>query len=220
MSPPGRFLKKNSLTSLWEDVGDEVAREKASQALRDAVSALMSNPWNSSPEKLNQSMEQISQEHRRSSSDPCRAAESPGYLGKRDRQHQWREEQSRPSPAYSAPLRPRPVYSTPHDLPPVTPASVTSAKRRRYVPPSTPYDLSSLPIPASPIRMPTAQPNPTPRARYPTQHSNNDPGLDTPGVILGEIQAASSDFDLFNGELLESGDEDPRGAGALRSDTF
>ena len=38
LDPSGRFLKKNSLKKCWEDVGDEVAREKASQALRDAVS--------------------------------------------------------------------------------------------------------------------------------------------------------------------------------------
>jgi len=35
-----RFLKRNTQTNLWEDVGDEVAREKASQVLRDAVAAL------------------------------------------------------------------------------------------------------------------------------------------------------------------------------------
>jgi len=41
MSPPGRFLKKNNATGTWEDVGDDVAREKASQVLRDAVSLLI-----------------------------------------------------------------------------------------------------------------------------------------------------------------------------------
>jgi len=38
MSPPGRFLKRNAFNEQWEDVGDDVAREKTSQALRDAVS--------------------------------------------------------------------------------------------------------------------------------------------------------------------------------------
>jgi len=38
MDPPGRFLKRHTFTEEWEDVGDDVAREKASQALRDAVS--------------------------------------------------------------------------------------------------------------------------------------------------------------------------------------
>jgi hypothetical protein len=40
MQPPGRFLKRNPVTSEWEDVGDEYAREKASQVLRDAVALL------------------------------------------------------------------------------------------------------------------------------------------------------------------------------------
>jgi hypothetical protein len=33
--PPGRFLKLNEKTSLWNDVGDKKAREKTSQALRE-----------------------------------------------------------------------------------------------------------------------------------------------------------------------------------------
>lgn len=34
-SPPGRFLKLNKNTGKWHDVGDEKAREKTSQALRE-----------------------------------------------------------------------------------------------------------------------------------------------------------------------------------------
>ncbi|CAB9523570.1 Nitrilase family, member 2 [Seminavis robusta] len=40
MQPSGRFLKRNPITSEWEDVGNEYAREKASQVLRDAVALL------------------------------------------------------------------------------------------------------------------------------------------------------------------------------------
>lgn len=36
LDPPGRFLKRNDRTGEWEDVGDDKAREKVSQALRDA----------------------------------------------------------------------------------------------------------------------------------------------------------------------------------------
>lgn len=44
LKPPGRFLKRTSTTShCWLDVGDELAREKASQVLRDAV-ALVCEP--------------------------------------------------------------------------------------------------------------------------------------------------------------------------------
>ncbi len=34
-SPPGRFLKLNKKTEKWRDIGDEKAREKTSQALRE-----------------------------------------------------------------------------------------------------------------------------------------------------------------------------------------
>ncbi len=40
LDPPGRFLKKNTANDKWEQVDDSVAREKASQTLRDAVTAL------------------------------------------------------------------------------------------------------------------------------------------------------------------------------------
>ena len=40
LDPPGRFLKQDQNTKEWVDVGDITAREKASQVLRDAASAL------------------------------------------------------------------------------------------------------------------------------------------------------------------------------------
>lgn len=33
--PPGRFLKLDEKTGMWNDVGDKKAREKTSQALRE-----------------------------------------------------------------------------------------------------------------------------------------------------------------------------------------
>ena len=35
MDPPGRFLKLNEDTGLWDDIGDEAARVKCSQTLRE-----------------------------------------------------------------------------------------------------------------------------------------------------------------------------------------
>jgi hypothetical protein len=35
LDPPGRFLKLNNATKLWDHVGDRKAREKTSQALRE-----------------------------------------------------------------------------------------------------------------------------------------------------------------------------------------
>eukprot|EP00523_Entomoneis_sp_CCMP467_P010803 CAMPEP_0168725362 /NCGR_PEP_ID=MMETSP0724-20121128/4113_1 /TAXON_ID=265536 /ORGANISM="Amphiprora sp., Strain CCMP467" /LENGTH=448 /DNA_ID=CAMNT_0008772141 /DNA_START=139 /DNA_END=1485 /DNA_ORIENTATION=- len=40
LKPPSRFLKRSNSTGEWEDVGDDIAREKASQVLRDAVALL------------------------------------------------------------------------------------------------------------------------------------------------------------------------------------
>lgn len=37
MNPPGRFLQKNESTNLWYDIGDQKAREKTSQALREGA---------------------------------------------------------------------------------------------------------------------------------------------------------------------------------------
>ena len=34
-SPPGRFLRKDEETGLWDDIGDEDARIKCSQTLRE-----------------------------------------------------------------------------------------------------------------------------------------------------------------------------------------
>lgn len=39
MKPPGRFLEQDKKTKLWSDVGDEKAREKTSQALREKTPA-------------------------------------------------------------------------------------------------------------------------------------------------------------------------------------
>ena len=35
LSPPGRFLRKDEETGLWDDIGDEDARIKCSQTLRE-----------------------------------------------------------------------------------------------------------------------------------------------------------------------------------------
>lgn len=35
LEPPGRFLKQDVTTKLWNDIGDEMARQKCSQALRE-----------------------------------------------------------------------------------------------------------------------------------------------------------------------------------------
>jgi len=142
MEPPGRFLKKDSVSGLWEDVGDEVAREKASQALRDAVSQKYDGPGNVSPHQM-RSKERASiprpQLHRRTSSDPCVAGEHSSD-SRKARMQEWREETMiRPSasipphPHHSSRSHSTPGYSS--DFTAVTPApgpEYHSTKRRRY----------------------------------------------------------------------------------------
>lgn len=43
LHPPARFLKRDVEKGGWVDVGDDIAREKASQVLRDAVAVLEGN---------------------------------------------------------------------------------------------------------------------------------------------------------------------------------
>lgn len=40
LSPPGRFLTKNAMTGLWQEVDDKRAAEKTAQALRDGAAPL------------------------------------------------------------------------------------------------------------------------------------------------------------------------------------
>lgn len=40
LDPPGRFLDKDTLSSLWHDIGHKKAVEKTSQALRDGAAML------------------------------------------------------------------------------------------------------------------------------------------------------------------------------------
>eukprot|EP00521_Asterionellopsis_glacialis_P008046 CAMPEP_0195283752 /NCGR_PEP_ID=MMETSP0707-20130614/2196_1 /TAXON_ID=33640 /ORGANISM="Asterionellopsis glacialis, Strain CCMP134" /LENGTH=417 /DNA_ID=CAMNT_0040342979 /DNA_START=158 /DNA_END=1411 /DNA_ORIENTATION=+ len=144
MIPPGRFLKKDSASGLWEDVGDEVAREKASQALRDAVSQKYDGPGSVSPQQM-RPKEQASiprpQLHRRTSSDPGVSGEHSSD-SRKARMQEWREE-TMIRPSVSDPPQPQshhssrshstPVYSS--DYAAVTPAQGVeyhSTKRRRY----------------------------------------------------------------------------------------
>ena len=43
MKPPGRFLKRDSVSGTWQDIGDDAAREKTSQAMRDAIAVSIDN---------------------------------------------------------------------------------------------------------------------------------------------------------------------------------
>mmetsp|Transcript_22772 Transcript_22772/g.34454 ORF Transcript_22772/g.34454 Transcript_22772/m.34454 type:complete len:341 (-) Transcript_22772:72-1094(-) len=122
LDPPGRFLRKNNLTGEWEDVGDDIAREKTSQVLRDAVS-FATQP------KVGQSHEAV-QEHppEQTFDNIPRAASAPPTA----RRRQWEDMTYATPPHYHPPLHMMP----PDFYPPRAHApgshSDPSAKRPRY----------------------------------------------------------------------------------------
>ena len=82
MSPAGRFLKRDPVSLIWQLVPDELAREKASQCLRDAVAMLKkrrtsgSSKSESSQKDENDSEEPLPISYR-SALEPKRKATTP-----------------------------------------------------------------------------------------------------------------------------------------------
>lgn len=60
--PPGRFLKQDSTTLTWKDVGDVLAREKTSQVLRDAVKSYKKLPPHLRKNEVSSSKQQSTKE--------------------------------------------------------------------------------------------------------------------------------------------------------------
>jgi hypothetical protein len=201
MNPPGRFLKKDNAAGTWEDVGDDIAREKASQVLRDAVSLTSQSPTqdDSDEDREKQMEENNNSEHRRSSS-------APPLMHKNARRRPWDEtsEQARyehyETPAYTSSMSS--CYTYP---PPVTPSS----KRRRYHSDIT-WDerLAASYHPSSHERYPYqeyARPASYPDVSRSAPYVHNQ---GSPSGLMGHVHSALDEFDLFNGELLKSDTEE------------
>jgi len=133
MKPPGRFLRKDPKTNKWEDVGNDIAREKTSQVLRDAVAYTTAPP--PSPSKR-PSLE---------SKSPVAARNDTSFQRQRETEEDEREylqsavvRQPAPrevrSPSYYHFRHPY-INITPQPVPfhlPVTPASSEARKRPRF----------------------------------------------------------------------------------------
>mmetsp|Transcript_1579 Transcript_1579/g.2417 ORF Transcript_1579/g.2417 Transcript_1579/m.2417 type:complete len:322 (-) Transcript_1579:1424-2389(-) len=198
MNPPGRFLKKDSKTGAWEDVGDDIAREKTSQVLRDAVSILLGR---SSP---NVYVEEADFE------------ETPGEIP-----------QSLPAPHFSTmkqPMKSRSWEEMRGNTPPQKTMSEEYYSSQSYdsnnVPPSkrTKYyidswDRSGAPWPYHrarrsirfPVQMATTHSHPSQSHAYRAEQSQNPESV--PSLKVLHKNAVLEEFDLFNGELLNSDTE-------------
>lgn len=220
LNPPGRFLKKN-LDGVWEDVGDEVAREKASQALRDAVSI-------TSPTADRTGSSGDDNERRISTGDPRMAY--PPHVPSSSSAEQLRRSSSAPPIMDKSPQErlerktwaeaPQAAASTSYHsfqeqtsngswheqshqrtppYPPVTPRSATT-ERRRYPQMESPWLFRpENPPHASPADVQSA-PNISSRS-YPQQQYARV--HESPGLLLGEVDGDMHEFDLFDGELLD-----------------
>lgn len=166
-----RFLKRDPKTGLWEEAGDETAREKASQVLRDAVNAL--------GEELNVTLgnhsEMASPEHHRSAPILLLPV-TPVETGRRKRQ---RIEQLETRIRCIEQLEP---YDS-------------LGGRNSSIPRHTVYHAARRREQGGLLRPQTIQ-----NRQGSTASASNY-------SLLGEVDEHLQEFDLFNGELLESDDE-------------
>jgi hypothetical protein len=141
-----RFLRKDPRTSKWEDVGDDIAREKTSQVLRDAV-ALQSAPVAKATNQSYRDQDVVG-------GSAARSSQRRAYPGQSVVFSQLPEPRSdqtcsrHPYVAYMESMNNTSSGTAPHH-PTVTAASVTGGKRPRY------YES---PVPAAYV--------------YPPQHSS------------------------------------------------
>mmetsp|Transcript_10617 Transcript_10617/g.17574 ORF Transcript_10617/g.17574 Transcript_10617/m.17574 type:complete len:292 (-) Transcript_10617:253-1128(-) len=219
MIPPGRFLKKNIITGDWEDVGDDVAREKASQVLRDAVSVVHSP---SASEDDEADPDQVTSNEKR------RSVSAPPIMAPVSRRRTWHETASHHPHQHQHHEHHHDTrsaaYTTPRQdfYPPVTPSSQTahSAKRRRYHSEYWGDGRGVNRMQTTPVRHPYAD-----MARshsVPGRHFTSGLSYESPIHLLGDIGTGFNEFDLFNGELLHSDDEEssPPPPTDLHNDTF
>jgi hypothetical protein len=198
-----RFLKRDNDTNAWEDLGDDLGREKASQVLRDAVATHTDERGDNNSE----------QEH-------GHASPGPPYMDLREDRTQ--------NVAYVS--TPGLQSTTPSSFPPPTPISI-SRKRRRYFAeqPSSSfhsYDYITPPTIGHPPHLSERYehadhhmshshfsqqypPRIAPQRQRPPRRASAAAPPDA--ARSGEFQANLNEFDLFNGELLESDHDEPEG---------
>ena len=232
-----RFLKRDTETGEWEDVGDDVAREKASQVLRDAVALLPEDndttplpvDVSSYPTNLSSVPVSVDEAERARSVYSQRPTPVLPHSGsqlpiptpvvptpvtsyrKRRRQHYYGYEGYQPEEVHSPiPTPSRRRYAHQHNyhyhLPP--PPSIHSSEPR-YDHYYESYAGSTGPLEPT---LPLSHSEFTHR-----QQTNRPPAVSarqastaSAGSLLGELQSGMNEFDLFNGELIESDHEEAK----------
>jgi len=241
-----RFLKRDNETGDWEDVGDDVAREKASQVLRDAVALLLDEENNDDPLPVAPSSSQRN-------SYPSAVASVPVSVDETERTQSVYSRRTTPlleHPSSELPI-PTPVssfrkrqrheyyhgydgYSHEEDI--HSPINSPSRRRRYYQPQVHPsiYDSATRRVHSrsyygaysnpEPL-MPTLPLSHAEFSRHHHHHhhhhhhqTNRPPAVSARQAstasaqsLLGELQSGMTEFDLFNGELIDSDQEEEKG---------
>jgi len=203
LTPAARFLKRNTDTGEWEDVGDDIAREKASQVLRDAVAVLTEEKPSKRPYKYEQTSR----------------ASLPASVELPDRSLPTHE----PTPGLQS-VASSSVASA--SFPPPTPIEASRKRRRYSTHPPLPHPGQPTSYSYEAYQSQPAVYSPTRRHhmdahQYPTRVHSQSAQLSRPrhmttrqmsnassGSLLGALQGGLNEFDLFNGELLESDHEE------------
>jgi hypothetical protein len=226
-----RFLKHNKENGEWEDVGDEIAREKASQVLRDAVGSHVGLPFvgkicgtkqSRGPESSGADgftrFESDSRHPRASSALAQMRHGSPDS-------RQGVAAASWQTPSLSHPGGPISARDVPGYLP-VTPQLSNTRKRQRTFETPDPFEAYSsaamvamntpparhyyrLPQPRPHVNFPAPSPSPLDHnavcrvtdSRSRPFYPPSGTGTSAALCLLDDPQAPH-DFDLFNGELL------------------
>lgn len=143
-----RFLRKDAHTCKWEDVGDDIAREKTSQVLRDAVSE-KNGPMAKSRTKLTPQRDISPSTEAETKGGSNREALTPAWQDQNEvrharskRPHTPREPRfdiplsscyySHQYAGYTTSIRPSPLPHTPSNHS-VTPATLSMARKRPRV---------------------------------------------------------------------------------------
>jgi len=236
LDPPGRFLKRDNETGDWEDVGDDVAREKASQVLRDAVALL--------PDENNDDPLPVAPSTSQPTSYPSAVASVPVSVDETERAQSMYSRRTTPMLAHHSSELPVPTpvtsfrkrqrhqyYYGYEGYPPeegVHSPIPSPSRRRHYYQPPAPASIHSsasrrvhsrgyygMYCNPEPL-VPTLPLSNTEFSRQHHHHQTNRPpavsarqaSTASAQSLLGELQSGMTEFDLFNGELIDSDQEE------------
>lgn len=229
-----RFLKRDSVTGAWVDVGDDVAREKASQVLRDAVAILLESettgtrPGTDTRSKMHSRTSSSSapahplpnwDDHRHTvettpmrslatnqSTTPLPVAYAATSTRKRSQDFEYQESSSRRRTLHGSLLYFEDIHQSDSRAPnPVRRKSSDAVMGRHH--PS--LSMSSSARYSSHPHQSESSSFHGPRLQL---HRRRSSATDvSSSVLLGDGHHVYSEFDLFNGQLLESDGEERAG---------